>query len=115
MLILFQVVLICIALAIMSSVVRRARQRQVGRMEAVLWVVACLGGIGVVAIPNATNRLADFFGIGRGVDVIVYAAIALLFYLVFRVQIRLEATQRDITALVRDRAVATALEEEDKA
>ncbi len=51
--------------------------------------------------PSLTSKLAFFFGIGRGADIVVYLSIALLFYLVFRLSIALEDVRHEITELVR--------------
>lgn len=63
----------------------------------VLWVA-----VGVVAVlPQSTTILANAVGVGRGSDLIVYVSLAVLFYLSFRLFVKIEDTQRDITKLVR--------------
>ena len=63
-----------------------------------IWAVA------VVAIfyPEATTRFAKLLGIGRGVDVILYVSIAILFYLVFRLHVYLEDIRSEISTLIRE-------------
>lgn len=61
------------------------------------WVIV---GV-VVLLPNTTNTLANFVGVGRGVDVIIYLAVISLFYLVFRLFVLIEDVEREITHLVR--------------
>ena len=56
--------------------------------------------IGVVK-PELTTIVADKLGINRGSDVVVYASILLLFYLIFRTNILLENLRHDLTKLVR--------------
>jgi len=56
--------------------------------------------IGVVK-PELTTIIADKLGINRGSDVVVYASIILLFYLIFRTNILLENLRHDLTKLVR--------------
>lgn len=66
-----------------------------------IWAVA------IVAIfyPDETTRLARIVGIGRGVDVVVYASIAILFYLVFRLHVYLENIRTEISRLIREVAI----------
>lgn len=66
-----------------------------------IWAVA------IVAIfyPEETTRLAKLLGIGRGVDVVVYASIAILFYLVFRLHVYLENIRTEISRLIREVAI----------
>lgn len=63
-----------------------------------IWAVA------VVAIfyPESTTRFAKLLGIGRGVDVILYVSIAILFYLVFRLHVYLEDIRSEISTLIRE-------------
>lgn len=61
------------------------------------WMLAC----GVLWVPESTSRLADILGIGRGADVVLYFGMVILFYMVFRVYVRIEKIERDITKVVR--------------
>lgn len=83
----------------------RFRKRQVSAWVAGLWVLLWLA-VGVVAlIPELTNRLADFLGIGRGADVVVYTAIVVIIAMLFRVSVRLEQLDRAITKVTRELAL----------
>ena len=62
-----------------------------------LFVLAIIG----VIKPELTTLVADKLGINRGSDVVVYASIMLLFYLIFRTNIMLENLRHDLTQLVR--------------
>jgi hypothetical protein len=55
--------------------------------------------------PDLTSRVAQAVGVGRGADVVVYLAVILLFYVIFRIYLRLDRMERDITVLVRRLAV----------
>ena len=63
-----------------------------------IWIIA------IVAIfyPEETTRIARMLGIGRGVDIIVYLSIAILFYLVFRLNVYLEDIRTQISQLIRE-------------
>lgn len=62
-----------------------------------LFVIALIG----VVKPELTTWLAQILGINRGSDVVVYASILLMFYLIFRTNILLENLRHDLTELVR--------------
>jgi hypothetical protein len=66
-----------------------------------LWVIALVG----VFRPDLTTIVAKELGIGRGSDVVVYASIFLLFYMIFRTNVMLENLRHDLTQLVRDLAL----------
>ena len=56
--------------------------------------------------PGSTQFLADRIGIGRGVDLVIYIAIVTLFYLVFRLHMKVELINRQITKVVREKALS---------
>ena len=81
------------------------RERRLSAVWFVFWVIIW-GGVGVVAfVPKIASQVADFLGVGRGIDVLVYVSILLLFYLIFRIYLRLESIERNITKLVREIAL----------
>jgi hypothetical protein len=66
-----------------------------------LFVIALVG----VIKPELTTLVAQQLGINRGSDVVVYASILLMFYLIFRTNILLENLRHDLTELVRKLAL----------
>ncbi|MBU1854341.1 MAG: DUF2304 domain-containing protein, partial [Nanoarchaeota archaeon] len=46
--------------------------------------------------------LSGFFGIGRPIDVVIYASIIVLFYLIFRMYVKIESMEQNITKVVRE-------------
>ena len=79
----------------------RFRDGSIGMFGAFGWGGLWLVISGVVWLPNLTDRIAHVIGIGRGADAIVYASIIILFYAVFRLYIKAEFNQHQITNLVR--------------
>lgn len=63
-----------------------------------IWAVALVA----IFYPEETTRIARLLGIGRGVDIVVYASIAILFYLVFRLHVYLENIRTEISGLIRE-------------
>ncbi|MBT5808713.1 DUF2304 family protein [Candidatus Uhrbacteria bacterium] len=64
------------------------------------------GTAGVVAaLPQTTDVIANLVGVGRGADLVIYTSLVALFYLVFRVYVKIEKTEREITRLVRKLAI----------
>jgi len=70
--------------------------------EFIFWCVVWLSVIVVIVIPNLATRLAALFGISRGVDLFIYVGILLLFYLIYRIYVRLENMRMDVTKVVRE-------------
>lgn len=66
-----------------------------------IWTVATI----TVFSPDRTTAIAQLLGIGRGVDVVIYSSIALLFYMVFRLHVYLEDIRSEISRLIRELAL----------
>lgn len=96
-----QILLIIFLSFALSRVVLRFRGRQIKATEFLFWSLLFLTAIVVIVFPVETTALANMLGIGRGVDLVVYASIAMLFYLVFRLYVLLEDVRHEITELVR--------------
>lgn len=95
------------------AIARTFRQFKKGKLTLAflfLWIVFWLIVGVVVVLPQTTDTLARLVGVGRGVDAIMYVSIIALFYAVFRLLVRIEDVEREITKLVRK----LAMEEVDK-
>lgn len=101
MLLLFQSLIIIAALLAVLGLYKRKKTGQLDNITGFFWLLFWLLVIIAAVWPNSTSLIAKFFGIGRGVDLVMYIAIAGLFYLVFRTQVKLEELNRNLTKLVR--------------
>ncbi len=85
-----------------SRVILRMKDHKITFIELMFWLSVWAGMIVVVFFPNITEYVAAILGIGRGIDVIVYVSIAMIFYLIFRLYIKIVDLEREITLLVRE-------------
>jgi len=96
-----------VAFAIFGALGALKRFRQ-GRLP-IFWLAFWLLFWGVVAVvgvlPQSTDIAARFVGVGRGADFAVYLSIIALFYLVFRLFVKIEDQETEITKLVRTLAL----------
>ena len=100
-----QLVLIVFAGFAFGAAVSRFRRGGLSRLQLALWSLLWIAVVAVVLRPQTASDLARWLGVGRGADVVVYLAIAALFYLQFRQFARLEDHERQITALTRELAL----------
>lgn len=100
-----QIIFIVFFLFAIYKVVARYRAQELTFKEAVLWVVFWIGAGVIVITPNSTFYFAHLFGITRGADLVVYSALALIFFIIFKLMIRIEKLQRDITLLTRKKTL----------
>jgi small membrane protein len=98
----FQIIVVVFCLYAALRVGQKAKSRSISRRWGVLWLVFWLGVGLVVALPWTTSLLAARLGVTRGVDLVVYVAIIALFYLVFRLTLKIEKLEGNITRLVRE-------------
>ncbi len=99
--------LLTIALVIALVITwRRVRDGVIRPIEAIGWSVIWIAAGVVIVLPDTTSIIAHLVGVGRGVDLILYASVALLFFLIFKIFIKLDRIERQITDVVRKDALA---------
>lgn len=67
-----------------------------------LWVLIAVAAI----VPHATDDIARVVGVERGADMLVYVAVLVLLYAVYRLFVRAQKMHEEITELVRQIALA---------
>src|SRR3989338_7720493 len=100
-----QILLLAFILFAISRVFLRVKEKFLSTQTGFFWIVIWLAALVGVILPGTTTQLASYFGVGRGVDVIVYISLALLFYLVFRIYVMIEDLRHEITNLIRELAL----------
>ena len=100
-----QIILILFAVFGFAAAVSRYRRGGLPFRQLLLWLVLWLVIAVVVLRPETSTSLAHRLGVGRGADVVIYLAIAAIFYLLFRMFARLEDHERQITRLARELAL----------
>ncbi len=100
-----QIVVVLFALFALSRVIFRLKESNITKKEAFFWSLVWIALIIVVFLPGVAGFIAGILGIGRAIDVVVYAAIIVLFYLIFRIYVRLEKIDHEITTIVRKIAI----------
>lgn len=102
---LIQILITVFVLFAASRIALQYKNEHVGKWPLIFWLAIWTGALVVVYWPNGIDRLARIFGVGRGIDVLVYFGLILVFYLVYRIYIHMENLERQITKLVRHLAL----------
>ena len=84
---------------------KRVRQSVLRPFEGLLWSLLWTGGTVLVWRPEATNLVAQAFGIGRGADFVLYVAVISLFFCFFLLALAVDRLGRQITKLVQHQAL----------
>ena len=103
-----KIVIIVFVLGVLTKTVERFRQREITGRELTLWAIFWLLVAGATLVPKETDVVAQWLGVERGADLLVYLSIIALFFMVFKIVVRLEKLDRDITNVVRHNAIASA-------
>ncbi|HAV11403.1 MAG TPA: DUF2304 domain-containing protein [Candidatus Moranbacteria bacterium] len=91
-------VLIFIIFAI-SRVLLRFNSKELSFKEMFFWLLIWSSVLVAVIFPKVTTDMATFIGIGRGADSAFFISILLLFYLIFRLYVKIDNADKDITEL----------------
>jgi hypothetical protein len=105
MLLIIQILLIIFFLFALIKVIGRFKVGELTKQGAILWSLFWIAAAVVVLLPNSTAYLAQAVGIGRGADLVVYVALAGIFFLIFRLMVKIEMLNKDITTLTRKIAI----------
>jgi hypothetical protein len=96
-----QFFLLAFALLALVKVVQKYRARAIQTMQFLAWVLISLGATFVAVFPDTTNFFAAMLGIWRGADLLLYASLVIISYLIFRIHLTLDRVQQEITEIVR--------------
>ena len=72
-------------------------------------VVVSLAGLIFVWVPSLSTAVAEFVGIGRGVDLILYLWVCISLILLLNLHLKLRTQEESITKLARAIAIANAV------
>ncbi|EKD42972.1 MAG: hypothetical protein ACD_72C00515G0002 [uncultured bacterium] len=103
--IIIQIVLVLFFLFAFIKVLIKFFHQELKASAAIGWLVFWIVSAIVVVVPDFASRLAKILGVGRGVDAIMYLAFVVLFFLVFKVFVRLEKMEKQLTKVVRQDAL----------
>ncbi|MFH0876005.1 MAG: DUF2304 family protein [archaeon] len=101
MITLFQLFAVLFTIFAVSRVILRTIDRKLKLVEFAFWMFIWSGLIITAFFPGLISKVANIIGIGRGVDVIIYMSIGTLFYLMFRLYIKIEELDQHITIAIR--------------
>lgn len=108
-----QIMVTIIAVASIARVIAQALQKRGSLVPPLMWTAVWILVIIVFWTPEVASYAAVRLGIGRGADLIVYTAILVVLYLMYRVFIRLERMEQNITSITRQFALRDPHEKKD--
>ena len=97
-----QIIAMVFAAFAWSRVLARYQDKKMSWQEFTFWTFVWAAVIIVGFVPDITFVFSERLGIERGVDVVIYLSVLVIFYLVFRLYVRMETIEQSITKLVRE-------------
>jgi small membrane protein len=80
--------------------------KKVSANEFIFWLVFWLAAAAGILFVKDLDKLAASFGFSAsGIQIILYAAVAVLFYMNFRMRLKMEKLDKGLTKLVRELAL----------
>jgi len=96
-----QIVVVLFALFALSRAILRFKDGRITKGELTFWSLLWIALIVFVFLPGIASFISNMLGIGRTVDAVMYAAIIVLFYLIFKIYVKIEGVEQEITTVVR--------------
>lgn len=89
------------AVLALIGVMRGFKRGTLSRVGVVIWMCTWIVAILAVWNPNVTNLFARVLGVGRGADAVLYVAIVILLYVIFKLYGKLENLEHQLSELVK--------------
>ncbi|MEA1963307.1 MAG: DUF2304 family protein [Patescibacteria group bacterium] len=101
-----QIIALLMIIFFLTKLFLQRKNKQVGRMEFFFWLVFWfLSALVIIFIKKIDILVASLGFSAAGIDVLLYLSVAALFYLIFRLRVKLENIDREITKIVREIAI----------
>ena len=100
-----QIIATIIILIIFSQLIRKILKDKASLTKIIFWVLFWGISLVIIWLPKETiDNIGSVFGVGRGIDVLVYLSIILLFYNNLRLNERIDDMNKKVTKIVREEA-----------
>ena len=100
-----QIIFIIFSIFAFSRVYINIKEKNLKGREAFFWIFFWGAAVVVLLYPRVSTFTSKIFGVERGVDFIIYLAIILLAYMIFRLYAKQTHIERNITKIVRTIAI----------
>lgn len=95
-----------VVLFFLARLIAHKRSGQVNREEFYLWLVFWLAVGAVIALLKPIDTLVGRLGFSTSaINILAYLGIAVLFYALFRLRVRMAKLEKDITKVVEEVAI----------
>lgn len=101
-----QIIAIMIILFFLAKLFWQKRNQSIANSEFIFWLFFWLvAGLAIIFLKQLDKLVADLGFSGSGIEVLLYLGVALSFYYIFRLRLRLARLEKEITKIVRNQAI----------
>ena len=101
-----QLIALIIIVFFLARLFIQKKRKQVSANEFYFWLFFwVLATVAIIFIKRIDSLVAHWGFSGTGIEVLFYAGVIILFYFIFRLRLRIEKIERDITEIVRNIAL----------
>ncbi len=100
-----QFVLSAITIFIIYKTLISYKKQELSKPFTLLWIICWLSILVLIFYPNFLSSIAHILGIGRGVDLAIYLSVIVIFYLLYKIFVKLNETEKRITQIIREIAL----------
>ena len=98
-----QIIALIIILFFISRLFWQKKKKQISNNEFLFWFLFwILSGLAIIFLKTLDKIVANLGFSGSGIEILFYLAVIVLFYLVFKLRIRLEKINKNITKIIRE-------------
>ncbi len=98
-----QIIATGIILVILGQLIAKVIRDKTSIIKIAFWLIFWSIALIVIWLPtDIIDKFGELVGVGRGIDVLVYFSIILLFYDNLKLRSKIDNIQRDITRIVRE-------------
>ena len=98
-----QTIALIIILFFLSRLLWQKRKKQINSGEFIFWLVFWISAAMAIISLKWIDKLVAGLGFsGSGIEVLFYIAVVILFYFIFRLRLKMEKMEKNITKIVRE-------------
>jgi len=100
-----QIIGIILGTLAILKIVKQVKRSSITPFVAFSWIFFGIFVLLMIVFPNYLAYPAHILGIGRGIDVLVYFGIIVLFFAFYKTYLRTEHLEREITTIISEIAI----------
>ena len=100
-----QIIILLFGVFALSRAFLRVKDRQMAPSAFAFWTLIWAALILLALFPGPLTKVANLIGVSSGTNLLVIFAVMLLFYLIFRLYVKIDKTEKELTRLISELAI----------